>query len=404
MQRKKSKRPQWPLGRSGIHMTAFGNGQWGKRIRGKIHYFGVWSDPPTALERYRTEYPEIQKTGQRGTTGVSVDELVNLFLDAKESRVLAGELSARTYADYRAVCATIKRVFGANRHVADLGPRDFATLRGKLVSGPVRMGNEITWIRSVFIWAHASKMIPAPMQFGPDFTKPPAKLARKLRREKRRRLYTARQVRQLVRAAPHPVRAMILLAINGGFGNTDCAQLPRKAVNFKAGIIDYPRHKTEVERVVPLWRETLVALRRADAARKNERDGLFFVTAKGNAWIRERLTEKTNVIMDAVAGEFGKVCGAAGVTNLGFYALRHTFRTIADAARDQHAVYRIMGQTLPGMAGVYVEDVSLDRLRAVTDFVRAWFKRGACREGDDEKLAGGRDSSAARLPPPNAAP
>jgi integrase len=31
--------------------------------------------------------------------------------------------------------------------------------------------------------------------------------------------------------------------------------------------------------------------------------------------------------------------------------LRHIFRTWADEVRDQHAIHRIMGHTIPGMSG-----------------------------------------------------
>jgi len=55
----------------------------------------------------------------------------------------------------------------------------------------------------------------------------------------------------------------------------------------------------------------------------------------------------------------------------GFYALRHTFRTLADEVKDQHAIHRIMGHTIPGMSGIYVEEISLDRLRAVVNHVRS---------------------------------
>jgi integrase len=55
---------------------------------------------------------------------------------------------------------------------------------------------------------------------------------------------------------------------------------------------------------------------------------------------------------------------------IGFYTLRHTFRTWADETRDQHAIHRIMGHAIPGMSGIYVEEISLDRLRAVVEHVR----------------------------------
>ena len=37
--------PNFPL-------TANGNGQWSKKIKGKVYYFGSWADPDAALKRY----------------------------------------------------------------------------------------------------------------------------------------------------------------------------------------------------------------------------------------------------------------------------------------------------------------------------------------------------------------
>lgn len=389
MQRKQSKRPAWPyVGRNRVRMTAYGNGQWGKKIGGRVFYFGVWADPAAALAKYNQEHGEIRKTGQRGTTMLSVDEMVNLFLDAKDAMVQKGELTVRTYADYRAVCSFVKMVLGADADVEQLTPADFSELSARLVAGPVRRANEITWIRGVFKWAYDSDLIEKPVRFGPQFVRPPVRLARKLKREKQKKLYTAPQLRRLFLKAPTPLKAMILLAINGGYGNSDCATLPKSGVNLRAGIIDYARPKTEVERTVPLWRETVAALRRADLERPKaslENEGLFFVTHHGNAWVRSQLAAKSQTIMDAIAWQFELTCRGAGVKNLGFYAIRHTFRTVADATLDQHAIHRIMGHSLPGLSAAYVEHISMERLRAVVEYVRRWFRRG-----DDKGGGGGR--------------
>src|SRR5690606_7774981 len=67
-----------------------------------------------------------------------------------------------------------------------------------------------------------------------------------------------------VRLQPHPaLRAMILLAINGGMGNFDCASLPMSAVNLETGWVNYPRPKTGVGRRFPLWPETAAAIQEA---------------------------------------------------------------------------------------------------------------------------------------------
>jgi integrase len=76
-----------------------------------------------------------------------------------------------------------------------------------------------------------------------------------------------------------------------------------------------------------------------------------------------------------LAKEFGKLLRALkinGRTGLGFYTLRHTFRTIADEAKDQPAIDYIMGHEVPHMSAVYRETISDARLKAITDHVHAW--------------------------------
>ena len=61
-----------------------------------------------------------------------------------------------------------------------------------------------------------------------------------------------------------------------------------------------------------------------------------------------------------------------GRKGLGFYTLRHTFRTVADESRDQPAVDFTMGHEVQSMAAVYRETIGDARLQAVTDHVRGW--------------------------------
>ena len=61
---------------------------------------------------------------------------------------------------------------------------------------------------------------------------------------------------------------------------------------------------------------------------------------------------------------------------LGFYALRHTFETVAGGSKDQIAVNAIMGHVDASMAAIYRERIDDDRLRAVTDHVHNWLFSG----------------------------
>jgi integrase len=75
------------------------------------------------------------------------------------------------------------------------------------------------------------------------------------------KLFTADELRRLVASADVPLKAMILLGSNCGYGNADVFGLPLAALDLERGIIDYPRPKTGIPRRCPLWPETVQALR-----------------------------------------------------------------------------------------------------------------------------------------------
>ena len=94
----------------------------------------------------------------------------------------------------------------------------------------------------------------------------------------------------------------------------------------------------------------------------------MFVTKYGLPWAKDTADQ-------TLAKEFGKLLRALhihGRKGLGFYTLRHVFRTVADEAKDQTAVNFVMGHEGPHMTSVYRETISDARLKAVTDYVRAW--------------------------------
>ena len=183
-----------------------------------------------------------------------------------------------------------------------------------------------------------------------------------------------------------PLKAMILLGINAGMGNADCGHLPLAAVDLKNGWLDFPRPKTAVARRVPLWPETLAALKAAIETRpapKDEADaGLVFLTVKGHAWAKAReITTgedgKEKAVADnPIAKETRKLLNELGIKRPGatFYSLRHVFQTIGEESGDQVATRSIMGHAPSGndMSAVYRERISDERLQRVVNHVRDW--------------------------------
>ncbi len=190
---------------------------------------------------------------------------------------------------------------------------------------------------------------------------------------------------ETVTLAPNPaLRAMTLLAINAGFGNADCGNLPFSALDQEGDWIDFPRSKTGIPRRCPLWPETIASIREALAARPAPKDKddvkMVFLQPSGRRWVRnteKSLTDNLTVLFTALMKRLG-----LHRPGLGFYTLRHVFRTVADAARDSVAVDLIMGHADPSMGAHYRERIEDSRLQAVADYVREWLFGAGVGPGD----------------------
>jgi integrase len=361
--------PEFPL-------FAHAAGVWCKKIRGKLHYFGPWDDPDGALKKYLAEKDALHagKKPRADPEAVTVKDVANAFLNHKKSLLDAGELSPHTWAKYRTAADLVVGHLGKNRLAADVGPDDFAALRKLMAKrwGVYRLGDMIQHVRSIFKHAHAAGLLPLAASFGPGFARPSKKVQRLHRGQQGAKLFTADEVRRMIAAATVNVRAMILLGVNCGFGNSDCGNLPLAAVDLDAAMIDFPRPKTGLARRCPLWPETVQALREVLARRsppKHDEDAArFFLTRCGGSWAKDEYTSPLVLEMRKLL----KALGINGRKRLGFYTLRHVFRTVADEAKDQPAVDFIMGHEVPHMSSVYRETISDERLKAVADHVHAW--------------------------------
>jgi integrase len=349
--------------------------RWAKKIRGKLHYFGPWADWQKALATYQDQKDDLHagRTPRVQGDGLAVRDLLNRFLTAKKMLVDAGELAARTFADYKVTCDHISAAFGLTRLVDDLASDDFEKLRARTAKsyGPVALGNEIQRVRSVFKYAFDAGLIDKPIRYGPLFKRPGRKVLRQARYARGARMFEAAQLRKMLGAAAPQLKAMILLGINCGFGNADVGTLPVSALDLAGAWVSYPRPKTGIHRRCPLWPETVKALRAVLDTRATPRHPdhaeLVFLTKQRGSWWKDSPD-------NPVSKEMAKLLQELGIhrKGLNFYALRHTFETIGGEARDQVAVDHIMGHVRDDMASVYREKISDERLKAVTDHVHAW--------------------------------
>lgn len=371
----KKPHPDFPL-------TRHPRGYWCKKVRGKLRYFGRVDEDPDgqkALELWLEQKDDLLagRVPREKRDGTTIKYLLNHFLTAKQALVDSGEILSQSWDEYHATCELIEQAFGLDRLVDDLRVEDFQRLRASMAKrwGPARLANQIQRVRSVFKYAYDNELIENSIRFGSEFKKPSAKTMRKQRATKGPRLFQPKELQAMLAAASPQIKAMILLGINAGFGCTDCAKLPLSAVDLKHGWVDFPRPKTGVPRRCPLWTETVEAIKAAIKSRpvdlKDEaKENLVFIGQRGAAFAQAKQTHWL------VSGETTALLKRLKLhrPGVGFYALRHTFQTVAEDAHDLAAVQRIMGHTPASndMSSVYRERISDERLKAVVDHVHLW--------------------------------
>ncbi len=73
--------PEFPL-------FAHNNGQWCRKINGKLYSFGSWDDPSAALKKHNDEYAYWKEgiSPPESFDGWRVGDLVNEFLGVQEDR------------------------------------------------------------------------------------------------------------------------------------------------------------------------------------------------------------------------------------------------------------------------------------------------------------------------------
>ena len=275
---------------------------------------------------------------------------------------------------------------GGNRLVADLAANDFETLRAQIAKcgGLGYLGGEINRTRVVFRYAWEAGLIDSPVRFGPTFKKPKkASLRKEARQNGTCRMFEPNELRRILDGANTQVRAMVLLGLNGGMGNSDLGQLRLTDIDLENGWLTQPRAKTQIDRRIPLWDETVAALRQVLPERpepkSEEHADLVFVTRWGGPWHvdspRSPLSHEFRKLLQRLDREAAGTQSPLYKPRRGFYALRHTFQTVGEEAGEV-ATRFIMGHADNSMSAVYREHISDERLGAVTEHVRSWLYGG----------------------------
>jgi integrase len=340
----------WP----NFPLTVHPNGQYSKKIRGRVHYF----DPDAAVELYNKQKDHLYAGLAPPVEGESVADLLNLFIEQKEQAVEIGELSQVSLNEY--VCTTdiMAATLGKNRSLKGIIPNDLLRLRKALQQGKTKTLGVAAFKRRLtlarIVCKFSNDEFGTNIRYQKPLAAPPRKLLRQRRAEIGERLFTAKQLRDLIAKADPHMKAVIYLGINAAYGPADCIGLTTDRI--VDGFATYVRSKTGVQRRCPLWPETQTAV-----AAIADGEHVF----NGRVWNRH-----------IIAHQFKTLCEAVGIYKAGVttpYTCRRTFETVAKNAEvNQSVIDRIVGHERPDMSEVYNQRVFDKQLLRCTDFVKRW--------------------------------
>ncbi len=348
-------RPKRPYGKYSLRPAP--NGQWRKKVKGKQYYLGPWSEPLLAEQRYE----EILRTApQQCTEPLTIAELCTAFIESSESKHHRGELSKSALDKYDTACRLTVSVMGRDTLAADVGPEHFRQLRKAIGDdlAPTTLSQKITICRLIWNFAERNQYIDRRVAFGDDFTLPPSRTIRKYREEKRQNLgakfFEPAEIEQLLSAADDRMKAAILTGLNAAYGPEDL--LHCKPTNLNGRWLEMPRGKTGIARKAYLWDETFEAINKIK-------------TGQTIFGVRQWGTHNRDVTY-----YFRKLQKEVGCyrRNRGFYALRSTFRTVADANGDRTVIDSVMGHADNSMGAIYRQHIDDERYISVSDYVRRW--------------------------------
>ena len=352
-----------------------GRGYWCKTVLGKHHYFGKVADDTKgqeALKRWLYEKDwllaglEPPPYDPNGETSISVKFVCNRFMESKESKREAGNLSPRTFDELRETCKLVFTAIPAALEAKLLVPAHFNKVLAainKRCKSPNTRGKLVGQVKAIFKHAYNEGLIERPANFGSEFKTPPQIAYRQHENAKGDQSLTASEVNSLLDHATTVGKAMILLGLQAGFSNAELAELPKTAI--KGDWIEWPRAKTATKRRIPLWTETKLAIQAAISEGKTD-GSLVFYRSNGGIFDRKY-----------VGNQFQNAAKLAGVENHTFYDLRRTFQTVAENSSENYdlaAIKSIMGHLAKSndMSARYRQNISDERLQAVTNAVRQW--------------------------------
>ena len=220
----------------------------------------------------------------------------------------------------------------------------FKVERRKSVSGP-SVNRELALLKSMF---NAAK------QWGFVCMENPLRGVRYYPECQKERILTEDEVRRLISSSGKTVRPVIVLALNTGMRKSELLELRWDNVDFKRRFIRIERSKNNRVRKIPMNSAVYGELLKL---RRNGSDHIF---------TKEHSSEPLRCVRSA----FESTCRRAGISNLRFHDLRHTFATnLVMSGVDLVTVKEILGHSTIEMTVRYSHPSDVRKMAAVEQLV-----------------------------------
>ncbi|KKS44691.1 MAG: hypothetical protein A2Y13_02365 [Planctomycetes bacterium GWC2_45_44] len=356
--KRKTRSDKFPLT---LHRT----GQYCKKVKGKMYYFG--SDRKEALQKYLDQSTYLhghQEDLPKPTKDhMTLKQLCDMYLKYQYSKLQANDLTASHHNEQIGSLNKLMASLGQNIEINNISTLDLQNYKRKIQKSHVsvcRLNLHISIMKAVFHWARKNDVLV-------NIPNIDAVSRGKIIHQDKF-TFDTEQINKLLSVADVKMRAMIWLGLNCGFGCTDCAGLMWADVDMVNSRVKLPRKKTGILRDLPLWPETIAALK------KTPRKGhLVFYTSRGNPYIQTLLKADGDgsvkyTTLNTITTKFSRLIKKSGFDvpkGTGFYSLRRTAATIAARSGDPFAVQRLLGHADLQMATRYVQDVSAQTDRVI---------------------------------------
>ena len=356
--KRKTRSDKFPLT---LHTT----GQYCKKVKGKIYYFG--SDKKQALEKYLDQATYLhgcQNNLQKPISdNMTLKQLCDIYLKYQYSKLQANDLTASHHNEQIGSLNKLMAFLGQNIDINNISTLDLQNYKRRIQNSHVsvcRLNLHISIMKALFHWARKNDVL----ENIPNIDA----VSRDKIVHNEKFIFDHEQINKLLSAADVKMRAMIWFGLNCGFGCTDCSGLKWTDLDLVNARVRLPRRKTGILRDLPLWLETVESLEKIPKVGK-----LVFYTSRGNPYIQTLLKNDGNgsvkyTTQNTITTKFSRLIKKLRLEvpkGTGFYTLRRTAATIAARSGDPFAVQRLLGHADLQMATRYVQDVSKQTDRVI---------------------------------------